>query len=173
METRKADKESGSPPEPGAAPGAAGRVPARPTDMDLSVVPAGGEGGRGSHDVDGRDGRAGADIDNLEAGTGGPANAGNSDTCAAPGAQHARGDNKQAAGPAQAAGRGEESSSALAAAPAAGRGEEEWRAGEGEGTNSVPAQSCLPESLLNKDESMMALEREIDHLVCLLCLRFT
>ena len=157
METRKADKESGSPPEPGAAPGAAGRVPARPTDMDLSVVPAGGEGGRGSHDVDGRDGRAGADIDNLEAGTGGPANAGNSDTCAAPGVQHARGDNEQAAGPAQ----------------AAGRGEEEWRAGEGEGTNSVPAQSCLPESLLNKDESMMALEREIDHLVCLLCLRFT
>jgi hypothetical protein len=154
-------------PEPGgsiqgsrARPSAAG--------MDRGVVPAGGEGGRGSHDVDGRDGRAGAaDSDDLEAGTGGKANAGNSDTCAGPGAQHARGDNDQAAGQAQAAGRGEESPSALAAAPAAGRGEEASSAGAcTAGTISVPAQSCLPEALRNKDESMMVLEREIDHLVC-------
>jgi len=35
----------------------------------------------------------------------------------------------------------------------------------------VPAQSCLPEALRNKDESIMVLEREIDHLVCM-CSRF-
>ncbi len=39
------------------------------------------------------------------------------------------------------------------------------------GTPVVPAQSCLPEALRNKDESIMVLEREIDHLVCM-CSRF-
>ena len=149
---------------------------ARPSaaGMDRGVVPAEGEGGPGSHDVDGRDGRAGeADSDDLEAGTGGPANAGNSDTCAGPGVQHACGNNEQAAGQAQAARRGEESSSALAAAPVAGRGEEASSAGAcAAGTISVSAQSCLPEALRNKDESMMVLERDVDHLVCLLCSRF-